>query len=53
MKPEERDEQGEPKPTLRDSVVNLSEQVEAKDREIFGLKAHIADLESARGGKTR
>jgi hypothetical protein len=39
---------GEPKPTLRDSVVNLSEEVAAKDREIANLKTHIAELEAAR-----
>jgi hypothetical protein len=37
------------KPTLRDSVVNLSEEVAAKDKEIADLKAHIDDLEAARG----
>jgi hypothetical protein len=41
MKPEPREEDGEPKPTLRDSVVNLSEENAA-------LKAHIAELEAAR-----
>jgi hypothetical protein len=49
MKPEPRDAHGEPKPTLRDSVVNLSEEITTKDREIAVLKAHIADLEAARG----
>jgi hypothetical protein len=34
---------------LRDSVVNLSEEVAAKDKEIADLKAHIDDLEAARG----
>ena len=48
MKPEPRDEHGEPKPTLRDSVVNLSEEVTAKDREIADLKSHIEELEAAR-----
>ena len=37
------------KPTLRDSVVNLSEESAAKDREIEELKAHAAELEAARG----
>jgi len=36
------------KPTLRDSVANLSEDVAAKDAEIASLKAHIAELEAAR-----
>jgi hypothetical protein len=36
------------KPTLRDSVANLSEEGAAKDREIAGLKAHVAELEAAR-----
>jgi hypothetical protein len=48
MAPEERTETGEPKPTLRDSIVNLSEEVTAKDREIADLKTHIAELEAAR-----
>ena len=48
MAPEARTESGEPKPTLRDSVVNLSEEVAAKDREIANLKTHIAELEAAR-----
>ena len=48
MAPEPRTETGEPKPTLRDSVVNLSEQLAAKDREISELKDHIAELEAAR-----
>jgi hypothetical protein len=38
MKPEPRAESGEPKPTLRDSVANLSEEVVAKDREIESLQ---------------
>ncbi|MPZ36607.1 MAG: hypothetical protein GEU95_00860 [Rhizobiales bacterium] len=37
----------EAKPTLRDSVANLSEESTAKDREIEALKAHIAELEAA------
>jgi hypothetical protein len=37
----------DPKPTLRDSVVNLSEDNAAKDLEIAGLKAHVAELESS------
>jgi hypothetical protein len=41
MRPEARNEQGLPKPTLRDSVVTLSEENAA-------LKAHIAELEAAR-----
>jgi hypothetical protein len=49
MRPEDRDAHGEPKPTLRDSVVNLSEEITTKDREIAGLKAHIAELEAAPG----
>jgi hypothetical protein len=36
------------KPILRDSVVNLSEEGAAKDREIADLKTHIAELEAAR-----
>jgi hypothetical protein len=36
------------KPTLRDSVVSLSEEGAAKDREIAGLKTHVAELEAAR-----
>jgi hypothetical protein len=48
LAPERRTESGEPKPTLRDSVVNLSEEVEAKNREIAQLKDHIAELEAAR-----
>ena len=36
------------KPTLRDSVANLSEDVEAKNRETAALKEHIAELEAAR-----
>jgi hypothetical protein len=36
------------KPTLRDSVANLSEEIAAKDQEITGLKTHIAELEAAR-----
>jgi hypothetical protein len=39
---------GDDKPTLRDSVVNLSEDNAAKDLEIAGLKAHVAELESSR-----
>jgi hypothetical protein len=35
------------KPTLRDSVANLSEDVAAKDAAIASLKAHIAELEAA------
>jgi hypothetical protein len=38
----------DPKPTLKDSVVNLSEDNAAKDLEITGLKAHVAELESSR-----
>jgi hypothetical protein len=46
MKPESRPEPGaEPKPTLRDSVANLSEE----NRQ---LKEHIADLEAAREAAT-
>src|SRR5207302_1277501 len=37
----------EPKPTLRDSVVSLSEDNAAKDLEITGLKAHVAELEAS------
>jgi hypothetical protein len=48
MKPEERDEHGQPRPTLRDSVVNLSEENMTLKREVADLKAHIADLEAAR-----
>lgn len=47
MKPEPRTATGEPKPSLRDSVANLSEEVTAKDREIADLKEHIAELEAA------
>jgi hypothetical protein len=47
MAPEERTESGEPKPTLRDSVVNLSEDNAAKDRKIADQEAHIAELEAA------
>src|SRR5262245_26535423 len=39
---------GPPKPTLRDSVANLSEELAAKDREIASLKSHVAELEAAR-----
>jgi hypothetical protein len=46
MEPEKKPEDA--KPTLRDSVVNLSEDNTAKDLEIAGLKAHVADLESSR-----
>jgi hypothetical protein len=53
MKPEPRPEDGEPpKPTLRDSVANPSEESAAKDREIADLKAHIAELEAARDTAT-
>jgi hypothetical protein len=48
MRPEPRTEDGQPRPTLRDSVVNLSEEVSAKDREIAALRAHIEELEAAR-----
>ncbi len=48
MKPEPRDKSGEPKPTLRDSVVNLSEEAAAKDRKIADLESHIEELEAAR-----
>jgi hypothetical protein len=49
MKPERREEEdGERKPTLRDSVVNLSEEVGDKDRGIAQLKEHIAELEAGR-----
>jgi len=34
-----------PKPTLRDSVANLSEEVAAKDRVIDDLKSRVAELE--------
>jgi hypothetical protein len=47
QEPEPRDHNGQPKPTLRDSVANLSEEVHAKKREVDGLLAHIADLEAA------
>jgi hypothetical protein len=46
MEPEPKPEDA--KPTLRDSVVNLSEDNAAKDLEIAGLKAHVAELESSR-----
>jgi hypothetical protein len=36
------------KPTLRDSVAGLSEEVAAKDREIAGLREHVAELAAAR-----
>jgi len=36
------------KPTLRDSVANLSEEVTGKNREIAELTDHITELESAR-----
>jgi hypothetical protein len=52
MAPEPRTEDGKPKPTLRDSVANLSEEVTAKDREIAQLKDHIAELEAAREATT-
>jgi hypothetical protein len=48
LQPEERDDKGEPKPTLRGSVTNLSKEIVAKDREIADLKAHITDLEAGR-----
>jgi hypothetical protein len=48
MAPEKRTETGEPKPTLRDSVVNLSEENEAKAREIADLKIRLAESEAAR-----
>jgi hypothetical protein len=48
MAPEPRTESGEPKPTLRDSVANLSEANDAKDRKIAQLEEHIAELEAAR-----
>jgi hypothetical protein len=53
MKPEPRTEAGEPKPTLRDSVVNLSEENEALKREVSGLKEHVAELEATRGAGGR
>jgi hypothetical protein len=45
MAPEPRTESGEPKPTLRDSVANLTEANDAKDREIEQLKARTVELE--------
>src|SRR6516162_5132868 len=39
--PKEEDKTAEPKPTLKDSVVNLSEELER-------AKAHIAELEASR-----
>jgi hypothetical protein len=42
------DPEKESKPTLRDSVANLSEANDAKDREITDLKAHIEDLQASR-----
>jgi hypothetical protein len=53
MAPEPRTKTGEPKPTLRDSVANLSEANDAKDREIADLKAHVAELEAARRDEPR
>jgi hypothetical protein len=50
ISPEPRTETGEPKPTLRDSVANLSEEVAAKDRRIVELESHVAELEAARTG---
>jgi hypothetical protein len=44
--PPDKDKEG--RPTLRDSVANLSEANDAKDREIAQLKDHIAELEAAR-----
>jgi hypothetical protein len=41
----EPEPEGEPKPTLRDSVANLSEDNHAKDGEIAQLKARIVELE--------
>jgi hypothetical protein len=35
------------KPTLRDSVASLSEEVAAKDREIASLQEHVAELMAA------
>jgi hypothetical protein len=48
IEPEPRADDGsvEPKPTLRDSVRNLSEDVDGKAREIDALKAHIEELEA-------
>src|SRR5215471_3005212 len=48
MAPEPRTESGEPKPTLRDSVVNLSEERDALKRELAQLKDDFAELEAAR-----
>jgi hypothetical protein len=48
MKPEERTATGDPKPTLRDSVANLSEEITAKDRRIAELEALVQELEAAR-----
>jgi hypothetical protein len=36
------------KPTLRDSVAGLSEEIAAKDREIADLRNHVAELTAAR-----
>jgi hypothetical protein len=36
------------KPTLRDSLASLSEEVAAKDREIADLREHVAELAAAR-----
>jgi len=41
---EPEDKTAEPKPTLRDSVVNLSEQNHAHELEIAQLKARISEL---------
>jgi hypothetical protein len=45
IEPEKTDPTAEPKPTLRDSVVNLSEDNHAKDLEIAQLKARVTELE--------
>jgi hypothetical protein len=46
MEPEKKP--SDAKPTLRDSVVSLSEDSAAKDTEITSLKAHVAELEASR-----
>jgi hypothetical protein len=47
IEPEDKDKAS--KPTLQDSVVQLGEENAAKDKEIAHLKAHVTELEAARG----